>query len=277
MEVLAFSNGDETGFHNSLNACRALQYASNNQSINYFIMRSKHLTLLSALIFSLAFLASSCDKNETVTPNQSAVEGQKAGNQCTRIQDGDLVYAAGHYLEGQPLETGYDVFGYNYQAHMFNGYYVNAYLGRYGYPPYDGSDDYLTNNPGADNVYGWEQRDVQLIMKWNDPWLSNQDCDNNGVLDRHYGYPGYIGSGAWLTNHTSGSHGDCNFTEFIKIVAAPEGAYQQDGFWYSEDGDEIGQVIWGSFAIIQHVVNDPCGGQHGIQYLSEDHPGFGGW
>jgi hypothetical protein len=42
------------------------------------------------------------------------------------------------------------------------------------------------------------------MMKWNDAWLSNKDCDKNGKLDRHYGFSSYIGSGAWLTNHASG-------------------------------------------------------------------------
>lgn len=48
---------------------------------------------------------------------------------CTKIQDGTLLYSAGHNLGGQPLTLGYDAWGYNYQAHMFNGSYANAYLG----------------------------------------------------------------------------------------------------------------------------------------------------
>jgi hypothetical protein len=47
--------------------------------------------------------------------------------------------------------------------------------------------------------------------------------------------------------------------------------------WYNADGTEIGPVIWGSFVIIQQVENDPCAGIHGLQYLSPDHAGFGGW
>jgi hypothetical protein len=45
------------------------------------------------------------------------------------------------YLAGQPLKVGYDPYGYNYQAHMFSGSYVNAYLNAYGFPPYEGDDD----------------------------------------------------------------------------------------------------------------------------------------
>ena len=68
---------------------------------------------------------------------------------CTKIQDGVLLYSAGHYLGGQPLMVGYDAWGYNYQAHMFSGSYANAYLGGAGYPPYTGdADAYLAENPG---------------------------------------------------------------------------------------------------------------------------------
>ena len=49
----------------------------------------------------------------------------------TTIQDGTLTYSLGHYLHPKPLKVGYDIFGYNYQSHLFNGYYANAYLGRY--------------------------------------------------------------------------------------------------------------------------------------------------
>ena len=69
---------------------------------------------------------------------------------ATTIKDGTLTYSAGHYLAGQPLKTGYDVFGYNYQVHMFNGSYANVYLGGAGFPPYEGDDEsYLAENPGA--------------------------------------------------------------------------------------------------------------------------------
>ena len=48
------------------------------------------------------------------------------------------MYSAGHYLHDQVLPTGYDMFGYNYQAHQFSGSYANVYLGGGGFPPYTG-------------------------------------------------------------------------------------------------------------------------------------------
>jgi len=158
---------------------------------------------------------------------------------------------------GNPISAGYDQWGYNYQAHMFNGLY----------------DNYL--RPEVIATEG-----DMLMMKWNDAWLSNKDCDGDGKLDRYYGFDSYIGSGAWLTNHMSGTYEDeagesCHWTYFVKIVAAPADAVADGGIWYSADGVEIGPAIWGAFAIIQEVENDPCAGLNGIQYLSELTPGLG--
>jgi hypothetical protein len=201
---------------------------------------------------------------------------------CVAIKDGELTYSAGHYLQGEPLMPGYDPYGYNYQAHMFNGSYANAYLGRYGFPPYEGDDEaYLAENPDAENTWVWPYRNVQLMMQWNDAWLSNKDCPTtDGQLDRYYGYPSYIGSGAWLTNHQSESYdnGDgreCQWLYFVKIVAAPGDATDVGGIWYAADGTEIGPVIWDSFAVVQRIYNDPCAGDHGVEYLSPVGPGFG--
>jgi len=172
---------------------------------------------------------------------------------CRTIQSGEILSST-----GEVLTVGYDEFGYNYQAHLFNGLY----------------DDF-------DRVHGGDYPDVYLIMKWNDAWLSNKDCDDDYLLDRHFGYDSYIGSGAWLTNHQRGTYTDeetgeeYHWTYFVKIVAAPSDAYKDEGVWYSADGTEIGPDIWGSFAVIQEIYNDQGTGEHGIQYLSPAPAGFG--
>lgn len=201
---------------------------------------------------------------------------------CTTIQDGVLNYSVGHYLEGEPIPTGFDEYGYNYQGHMFSGSYFNSYAGGAGFPPYEGDDDaYLDENPSAASHWAWPYRDIELIMKWNDAWISNKDCDDDGALDRYFGFPSYVGSGAWLTNHMRGSYEQdgkkCTWTYFTKIVAAPDDAYVDEGYWYTVDGTEIGPVIWGSFATIQEVENDQCAGIHGAQYVSPASPGFGNY
>jgi len=214
--------------------------------------------ILIALVVVLALAAAAslvwADKPVGFDAHGNETAWASSGAGCTRIQDGTLLTST-----GEVITTGYDEFGYNYQAHMFNGRYC----------------DY-------DRVIGGDYCDVDLIMKWSDEWLANTSCDEDGLLDRHYGHASYIGSGAWETNHQSGAYtGDngesCHWTYFVKIIAAPDDAYEDGGIWYAADGTEIGPVIWGSFAIIQQVYNDPCAGDHGIEYLSPDHPGFGGW
>lgn len=179
-----------------------------------------------------------------------------ADRRCATIQGGSITDAT-----GQVITTGYDKWGYNYQAMMFNGTYCDAYRGAEWCQPY-----------ANDN----------LSMKWNAAWLSNQDCDHDGKLDRHYGLPSYIGSGAWLTNHQQGEYTDDDgrvqkWNYFIKIVAAPADAKLVAGNWVGSDGIVIGPVIWGEFAILQEIYNDSGTGDHGLQYKSPSRPGFGGY
>jgi hypothetical protein len=203
---------------------------------------------------------------------------------CITIKDGILTYSAGHYLDNVSLMLGNDPYGYNYQAHKFNGSYFNSYAGKDGFPPYEGdTDSYLADNPSVVNHWAWPYREVDLSMKWNDAWLSNKDCDGDGLLDRYYGFDSYIGCGAWLTNHQSGSYEaningktkTAHWSYFVKIVAPLETANKIGDIWYNADGVEIGPSIWGSFARIQQVENDPFAGIHGKQYGSPAGPGFG--
>lgn len=173
---------------------------------------------------------------------------------CTTIQSGTLVNSA-----GQAITTGYDDWGYNYRAHIFNGKYCDSYR----------------NAPWCQP---WANDDLE--MKWNDAWLSNQDCDGDGLLDRHYGFETYIGSGAWLTNHQKGTYLDGNgkkqrWTYFVKIVAAPADAMLTGGMWFAADGSEIGPVLWNEFAVVQEISNDTGTGDHGVLYLSPYSAGFG--
>ena len=205
--------------------------------------------------------------------------------QCVTLKDGNIYYSSTHYLAGQLIKPGFDDFGYNYQAHIFNGYYVNAYYGGYGLPPYDGTGDiYFNNLTPAQKLKAtqlWPYREDMIVMKWNDPWLANRDCDGDGKLDRHNGYLSYIGSEAWETNHQSGTYlqdgKEYRWTYFCKIIAAPADAYKTDGIWYTVDGKEIGPDIWGEFALIEEVYNDQHQGYHGVLYKSPTKAGFGDW
>jgi hypothetical protein len=215
-----------------------------------------------------------------------------------------IFYPAGHFLEGLPRTIGNDIYGYNYQAHRFNGYFANVYLGGDGYPPYWGdTEDYyqlLVDIGLAATVeeaetmlsawWYWPDRDTRLVMKWNDAWLSNQDRGDDslgtvpdGNLDRHYGYPAYAGSGAWLTNHQSGKYEMVkkgkvklvHWSWFQKAIAPPTAAVKINDVWYTEDGAEIGPAFLGIYAIIQTIDNDPLNMAHGKAYGSPNGPGLG--
>ena len=215
----------------------------------------KKLTFILIVLIALALTTTVVSADP---PTQFDSEGNEIAwvdKGCTKIQSGELFAS-----DGSVLNTGYDEWGYNYQAHMFNGYYCDAYRDAAWCQPY---------------------AEVELMMKWNDAWLSNVDCDEDGKLDRHFGFDSYIGSGAWITNHMSGTYEQggqtCYWDYFTKIIAVPTDATLTDGVWYAADGTEIGPPIWGQFATIQAVINDPCADIEGIQYLSPDHAGFGGW
>mgnify|MGYP000028705433 FL=1 len=173
---------------------------------------------------------------------------------CTTIQEGTLLTS-----DEQVIVSGYDQWGYNYQAQLFNGMYCDSY---------------------RDAAWCQAYKDVELSMKWNAAWLSNRDCNGDDLLDRHAGFDSYIGSGAWLTNHMAGTYLDdggnkCKWTYFVKIVAVPADATKWNGSWFDASGTKIGPEIWGDFAIVQEISNDPCAGDHGIVYLSPVGPGFG--
>jgi hypothetical protein len=83
--------------------------------------------------------------------------------ECTTIQDRTLLTSG-----GETIVPGYDQYGYNYQAHMYNGRYC----------------EFRRGEPGW-----WDEFcHIDLGMKWNEAWLSNKDCDDDGKLDRHYGF-----------------------------------------------------------------------------------------
>ena len=173
----------------------------------------------------------------------AAVAAPPSGaGRCATIQGGTITDSVGN-----PISTGFDEFGYNYQAHLFNG-------------TYDSSDRNI------DGTY-WgstgDYVDDKLMMKWSDSWLANVDCDGDGNLDRGL-VDGTVGgtSMGWLTNQVVGDYLDndgnvAHYTNFVKIV------------WVG-----LGGSLWGQYDIIQEVLNDPASGQTGL-VTKIGAPGFG--
>jgi hypothetical protein len=170
-----------------------------------------------------------------------SVTGAGAKKECTTISSGTL-----YSPSGKLATLGFDEYGYNYQAHLFKGYY-----GNYREPP-------LPVNWG-----------YRFSMKWNDAWMSNKDCDGDNILDKHFGFESYTGSGAWMMNHFQGEYEEngtiCQWNKLVLIEAVPEGSYKQAGVYYTAAGSEIGVVTWEHFATTRTVHNDSCKELHGRQ------------
>jgi hypothetical protein len=214
---------------------------------------------------------------------------------CVSLKDGTLLYTTSYFLGDMPIPIGYDEYGYNYQARMFNGSYFNNAANKNGYPPWKGDDvAYLADNPDAESYKLWAYREIKLSMKWSDTWLSNMDCNGDGKLDRGYACDPVLASssacqGSWLTNHMSGrdilgNGKEYKWTYFTKMITPPNDAYKVPtnangstirGIWYTADGVEIGSVIWNAYAKIHVVSNDKYYDERGLIYKSLESSGLG--
>ena len=161
---------------------------------------------------------------------------------CATIAGGTIKDSAGN-----TIQLGYDQFGYNYQAHMFNG-------------TYDSSDRTIDGTYWGDTG---DYVDDSLIMKWSDAWLANVDCDGDGKLDRGLGADGFATgtSRGCLTNQNQGDYtlngAVQHYTYFAKIV------------WVGPGGP-----LWGEYQIVLEITNDPAAGLHGVG-TKVGAPGFG--
>jgi hypothetical protein len=52
---------------------------------------------------------------------------------------------------------------------------------------------------------------------------------------------------------------ECSYLYAVTMEAAPEDAELVDGVWFDGEGDQLGPVIWGEFAITHERLVDPCG------------------
>lgn len=168
---------------------------------------------------------------------------------------------------GNPLVLGFDDYGYNYQAHMFNGWYWNN-----GRPEVPFTDEQSLIDAGKSTTW--------LMMKWSDAWLSNVDRNSDTKLDRGNDepYTSSAATGAWLTNHQWGVNDDgTHWYYFVKIVYPGDDAVHNatDDTWYTAEGVEIGPAIWGAYARILQISNDPALDEHGVLNNWPAPTGFG--
>ena len=119
-------------------------------------------------------------------------------------------------LAAKPVDTGFDEFGYNYQARLFNGLA-------------DGADRILDGMVWGDPTYANDH----LVMKWSKGW---DDA-------RFHGAP--WGPDAWETNEWNGAvpGGSGEVWHYKVIWVGPE--LENSPYW--RDG---GYAIWGQFEVI---------------------------
>jgi hypothetical protein len=163
---------------------------------------------------------------------------------CTTIQDGTIKTPEGQLIPMGFITSGLRE-GYNYQAHLIQ----------------------------------YSQQNYKVTTKWNDAYLSNTDCNGDGQLDQHYGYATYQGSGAWLTNRRTATYDQegktCIQDSSLRIVAVPNGAYLNEFYWYSADGQLIGKMMGVGLAVTYQEFSDSCTGTEFT--ITGDKFGLGVW
>lgn len=193
----------------------------------------KKIILLTS-IFASVLIFTACEKSLTVQPSPD----------LNSVKSGKV--------------TGFNEWGYNWNAHSFKGILFNALIGDNLYngaffgdwEPYQGDDEaYLEQYPDA--VYlPWAFRNVNVILHWNEALITSEGMYPDNLND-------WIDSGAWMTSHYSGvDENGKRWSLFLKMVAARETDHLdvENSIWYNSDGEEIGkQTDWPQLIMIQVV------------------------
>ena len=184
---------------------------------------------------------------------------------------------------GNDKLTGFDEWGFNWNAQQFHGYTINMLLGDHyfmGWPHYQ---QHVYNGEGKEF---WEM----LVSKYEYfPYLIPEDLLdsklvaiwNDGLISKNGEYPpnGWMDSDAWIVFNYSGKVGNKSWKSMRKLVAAKSTDELIDGLWYNAEGDEIGMksVFWDDLIVIQvanngdvppfpffyHDYNSPSGAGYG--------------
>ena len=161
--------------------------------------------------------------------------------------------------------TGFDEWGYNWNAHQFNGYLINAWFGDemdpsapwYKQEPYNGEwESYAEQHPEVWNYDFYYYGNMTMVSHWNESCISKE-----GI----YQYP-IVDTDAWITFHYRAGENKNQWSQFQKYVAVKSTdilhVYYADddgnpiyGEWFSEEGESVGLFyLWPDRALVQ-VVN----------------------
>lgn len=160
--------------------------------------------------------------------------------------------------------TGFDEWGFNFQAHIFKSYLINAMLGDPAYDDpiyphyrqpgliYNGEGQQFWNDLVSEYPYFTQMMppgllDCKMEMKWNDAL-----CNSEGVYP-----PTWNDTDAWIMFKYKMNTKDEQWTQIRKLVCISTGDELKDGIWFDSEGKEIGieSYYWGDSLIIKQVVN----------------------
>lgn len=199
-----------------------------------------------AVIFTLLFVFGSC--SESIIEEPEEILEFKSAN------------------KGNEKITGFDQWGYNWNAHQFNGYLINAWFGDemdpisawYKHEPYNG--DWVGYAEDYPEVLEWDfyyYGNMTLVMHWNESMISSEGVYPEEIKD----------TDAWITFHYRAGEGKDKWSQFQKYVAVSSTdtlvVYFADpvteepifGEWFSEEGESLGwYYLWSDRALVQ-VVN----------------------
>jgi hypothetical protein len=176
-----------------------------------------------------------------------------------------ITLKAGH--QGNAALTGFDQWGYNWKAHHFNGYLINAWFGDEmdpsapwykKEPPFEGDVmAYQEAHPEVLEYPFWGYGDMKMVSHWNEASISSEGVYAEDIRD----------TDAWITFHYSQGEGQNRWSQFQKYVAVKSTdelvVYFADpvtgdpiyGEWFSATGEAVGLFyLWPDRALIQ-VVN----------------------
>lgn len=199
----------------------------------------KKFVFVIGIIF-LAFVFYSCDKNLIEEP----------------FNDIEL-------KSGKPENKGFDKWGFNWNAHHFNGYLINAVMGDYLYElmpfhkwqegPYQGEGDTFIDKFGV--KFGFfpinpNLLDCELVMQWNDALISKDGTYPVTFWD----YSNWENSNGWITFHYKMNKKNEKWSSFQKLVAKRYTDYLEGKIWYDDNGNKIGLVTdWPTLILVKKV------------------------
>ncbi len=199
--------------------------------------------LISILTLGVLLFAS-CEES-AITPEKTYVPGSEVSS----LQN----QSNGNY-------TGFDEWGFNYTAQIFDSYLINALIAdpafkdaeHYRETAYKGEgseywDNFISNYPYFQYWMPAGLLDCRMKMKWNDALLPPSgiypDSWNNTDAKIEFKY--------MMDSETE------NWMQIRKLIAIFDTDYLEGDRWYNENGEEIGMksYYWPDELIIVQVLN----------------------